>query len=226
MSNDDQFVSRIKALETAPPASTIEPGSVLAAGRRRRVARGAGIAALTLVAVSGLSAGVAAVGNPSGPVAPAATAWLTNSPSQPVCGSAEALTAWYPGETPPPLPEGFDAVAVVWCREPSGGHVLGSVDGPPPVMEQVTITKGIDDVRDALAEESEPRLGEDSEPPGGSPVVCVDSLEVKPVIFLVDGKGRAVRAYWPIDGCGKSLAHGGGLMSDLTPDSVVEVAVH
>jgi hypothetical protein len=215
MSNDDQFVSHLKALETVPPASTIEPGSVLAAGRRRRVARGAGIAALTLVAVSGLSAGVAAVAHPSGPVAPAGTTWFTNSPSQPVCGSAEALTARYPGDTPPPLPEGFDAVAVVWCREPSGGHVLGTVDGPPPVMEQVTITKGIDEVTAALAEESEP-------PASG--YLCGAVYIEAPMIFLVDGTGRSVRAHWPVDGCGwpnPSIP-----MDRLTPDSVVEVTVH
>ena len=73
MSNDDQFVAYLKAIESTPPDSTIEPQRVLAAGRRRRVTRGAGAAALTLAVVTGLYTGVAALPDPSTPAPPATT---------------------------------------------------------------------------------------------------------------------------------------------------------
>jgi hypothetical protein len=73
MSNDEQFVAHLRALESAPPASTVDAHRVLAAGRRRRVARGTGIAALSLAVVTGLYTGVAAFPDAFGPVRPASS---------------------------------------------------------------------------------------------------------------------------------------------------------
>ncbi|MBO3103912.1 hypothetical protein [Cellulomonas fengjieae] len=81
MSTDDQFVAHLRALESAPPGSTIDPHRVLLAGRRRRVGRGAGVAALTLVAVTGLYTGVSALPDPVRPAPPSTSLAPVPSPS-------------------------------------------------------------------------------------------------------------------------------------------------
>lgn len=103
MSNDDQFVAYLKAIESTPPDSTIEPLSVLAAGRRRRFTRGAGVAALPLAVVTGLYTGVAALPDPSTPAPPATT--LNPHPSLSASESSDAQAqaqAWLDAATLPP----------------------------------------------------------------------------------------------------------------------------
>jgi len=103
MSNDDQFGAYLKAIESTPPDSTIDPARVLAAGRRRRFGRGAGVAALTLAVVTGLYTGVAALPDPSTPAPPATT--LTPDPSLSASERSDAgvrAHAWLDAATLPP----------------------------------------------------------------------------------------------------------------------------
>ena len=146
---------------------------------------------------------------------PAATPTATATTTAVDCGSAEVLEALqggggYPGgaTAPPAVPADVDAVAVVWCR-------TGDPASPDAVVEQVTFEDGIAPVLEALAQPTET--------PGSEDVMCTLDFEYKPVIFLVDDAGRAVRAYWPVDVCDKSLAGAAELMAGLTPTSVVQV---
>lgn len=139
------------------------------------------------------------------------------------CASSVVLDALrdgggYPGgaQVPPALPTDLDVVAVVWCRSdpvvPTAGTVPPGV--PPMVVQEVTFAEGIEPLLDALAEPSQT---------AGPDVMCTADLEYKPVVFVVDHGGTWVRAWWPVDVCGKTQALARERWTELTPTSVVDV---
>ena len=175
----------------------------------RRV-RGACVAVALLVALAGC-AGEQPQGGPA--VSPA---------SDLTCGSSDVVEALgggggYPDSAtvPPMLPADLDAVAVVWCRSEA---ILAPLPTEGLSIQEVTFTDGIGPLLDALGEPSQV-----SDP--AEDVLCTADLEVKPVIFAVDAAGDWFRAYWPVDVCGKSLVGAKDRWAELTPTSVVDVAV-
>jgi hypothetical protein len=144
------------------------------------------------------------------------------------CGSSAVVEAvlegggGYPGgaQAPPPLPADLDVVAVIWCSIEPIVPTAGSVPTgqPPMLMQEVTFADGIGPLLDALAEPSQ--VADPAED-----VLCTADFESKPVIFAVDATGAWYRAYWPVNVCGKSLDGAKDRWAELTPTSVVDVAI-
>ncbi|GAA2031165.1 hypothetical protein WDZ16_16160 [Pseudokineococcus marinus] len=74
MTHDDDFVTHLQAMARETPAIHVDDQQILRAGRRRRVARRSGVAALALAAVATSAAGVQAVLPDSGDGRPAPAA--------------------------------------------------------------------------------------------------------------------------------------------------------
>ncbi|WP_066583383.1 hypothetical protein [Cellulomonas timonensis] len=80
MSRDDTFAAHLRSLEADPPPISVDRDRVLAIGRRRRAARGAGIGAASVALVAGLmSAAISAAPSPHDAALPA----TTSTPSAP-----------------------------------------------------------------------------------------------------------------------------------------------
>lgn len=138
---------------------------------------------------------------------------------------ASAVGTWSgrPAPAAGTVPEGFEPVRVVECglapavvRGPVAhlevlddelsGHVVGDVDmiehrdaplpSPPPSSVTVERVERVGDLDRLLA-----ALAQPSDEPGPD-TLCPAVLELRPVIFLIDGTDRAVRVAWPTTECG------------------------
>jgi hypothetical protein len=129
------------------------------------------------------------------------------------------------GPEPGSVPDGFVPESVVRC---GGAVLLGDVAPPilltPSPETHEDLEAGAVDLDDALATPAEPeatpepltvqvselrgdlgplldQLARPSQAPREGEA-CMALMEFRPVIFLVDADGRAVRAQWPSTSCG------------------------
>jgi len=102
------------------------------------------------------------------------------------------------------VPDGFTAVAAVEC--PVNATVTDA-DGLWSVVEEVRYSG---DLTRLLAALSEP---DDALPPN---VACAAYAELVPPLWLVDARGRAILAHWPLDECSHTKAGVAGALHDLT----------
>ncbi|WP_152192454.1 hypothetical protein [Georgenia satyanarayanai] len=212
------------------------------AGRRRPLRR-----AVVLAAATGLCA-LAACGTQSAPVDPGAPAPGTSAAGRaevletgPDCLADDVVAgmsllphgAGRPGPAPGTVPPDFVPAAVVECRvpfaelvqEPAPPTLVPRLDdldptgpgaaGEPDVVQRLTVEEVTltGDLGPLLAV-----LARDSAPP--STGACMAKMEMKPVIFLVDGEGRAVWPQWPVDGCGFLLDGTAAALEGLTETGV------
>lgn len=117
------------------------------------------------------------------------------------CTATDALADAELGEpsgTPPPaaggVPEGFVPVEVIRCD----AFMLGTLEDEEGLWSAVTeerLAGNIDALVDALAEPSDGSIPNQA---------CTADMELVPDLWLVDAQGRAMRAAWPTNSCGKT----------------------
>lgn len=88
------------------------------------------------------------------------------------------------------VPDGFVPVAAVECRLPV------TPEGGDPEATALDVVRLEGDLAPLRAQLERPDVPEEPDQ------ACIAMFEAVPVLYLVDGDGRAVRVAWPTDACG------------------------
>ncbi|UPO78083.1 hypothetical protein [Arthrobacter sp. Helios] len=121
-----------------------------------------------------------------------------------------------PAAAPPPaagsVPEGFVPVEVIRC-----GAALETIEDQDGLWRAVTQERLAGDLDALVAALTEPSDG-----PGWNQV-CTADMELVPDLWLLAADGKAMRAAWPTDSCGKTKPGVHGVLAEM---DVVEVSQH
>ncbi len=122
-----------------------------------------------------------------------------------------------PSAPPPPVagsvPEAFVPVEVIRCD----AFMMATVEDAEGLWSAVTeerLTGNMDGLLDALAQPSDPPRANQA---------CTADMELVPDLWLLDEQGRAMRAAWPTNSCGKTKP---GVREILGGMEVVESTQH
>ncbi len=122
-----------------------------------------------------------------------------------------------PSATPPPaaggVPEGFVPVEVIRCD----AFLMATLEDDEGLWSAVTeerLTGNVGALVDALAEPSDGPLANQA---------CTADMELVPDLWLLDARGRAMRAAWPTNSCGKTKP---GVREILAGMEMVESTQH
>lgn len=155
------------------------------------------------------------LGNPAGPRPVAELADAVDCTSMEHIFDSEAQPTT-PAAAPPPaagsVPEGFVPVEVIRC-----GAALETIEDQDGLWRAVTQERLAGDLDALVAALTEPSDG-----PGWNQV-CTADMELVPDLWLLAADGKAMRAAWPTDSCGKTKPGVHGVLAEM---DVVEVSQH